>query len=99
MAVLMPSKLPLVSTTAVSGATFNLAGAKILSRTIHADAQTTDFTCGPACLLMAMAALRSQRPPSRREELRLWLTRRLLLPLMPRPLPQHSSLTKGIPLG
>ncbi|ATB66082.1 peptidase C39 family protein [Pseudomonas mosselii] len=35
-------------------------------------AQTTDFTCGPACLLMAMAALQPLRPPSRREELRLW---------------------------
>lgn len=35
-------------------------------------AQTTDFTCGPACLLMAMAALAPTRTPSRREELRLW---------------------------
>lgn len=35
-------------------------------------AQTTDFTCGPACLLMAMAALQPQRLPTRREELRLW---------------------------
>ncbi|HGM5582768.1 TPA: peptidase C39 family protein [Pseudomonas putida] len=35
-------------------------------------AQTTEFTCGPACLLMAMAALRPVLQPTRREELRLW---------------------------
>ncbi|MBH3462654.1 peptidase C39 family protein [Pseudomonas putida] len=35
-------------------------------------AQTTDFTCGPACLLMAMAALRPQLQPTRQEEVRLW---------------------------
>ncbi|MDR9753382.1 GNAT family N-acetyltransferase/peptidase C39 family protein [Pseudomonas sp. SZMC_28357] len=34
--------------------------------------QTTDFTCGPACLLMAMAALQADRPMERREELQLW---------------------------
>lgn len=34
--------------------------------------QTTDFTCGPACLLMAMGALQPQRPTERREELQLW---------------------------
>lgn len=34
--------------------------------------QTTDFTCGPACLLMAMAALSPGRAMERREELRLW---------------------------
>ncbi|SDI49396.1 GNAT family N-acetyltransferase/peptidase C39 family protein [Pseudomonas panipatensis] len=34
--------------------------------------QTTDFTCGPACLLMAMATLHPGRPLERREELRLW---------------------------
>jgi ribosomal-protein-alanine acetyltransferase len=34
--------------------------------------QTTDFTCGPACLLMAMGALQPQRALQRREELQLW---------------------------
>ncbi len=34
--------------------------------------QTTDFTCGPACLLMAMGALQPERQLTRREELRLW---------------------------
>ncbi|MCY1264832.1 putative acetyltransferase [compost metagenome] len=34
--------------------------------------QSTEFTCGPACLLMAMAALDPQRSLDRREELRLW---------------------------
>lgn len=34
--------------------------------------QTTDFTCGPACLLMAMGALQPARPLERREELQLW---------------------------
>lgn len=34
--------------------------------------QTTDFTCGPACLLMAMAALQPGRPLARREEVQLW---------------------------
>ncbi|PTQ70528.1 GNAT family N-acetyltransferase/peptidase C39 family protein [Pseudomonas sp. GV071] len=34
--------------------------------------QTTDFTCGPACLLMAMAALQPQRKAERREEVQLW---------------------------
>ncbi|GLK87385.1 peptidase C39 family protein [Pseudomonas turukhanskensis] len=34
--------------------------------------QTTDFTCGPACLLMAMAALQPQRKVERREEIQLW---------------------------
>jgi len=34
--------------------------------------QTTDFTCGPACLLMAMAALTPDLPMTRRDELRLW---------------------------
>ena len=47
----------------------------------HADAralsvpyyqQTTDFTCGPACLLMAMAALQGNRWLERREELQIW---------------------------
>lgn len=34
--------------------------------------QTTDFTCGPACLLMAMGALQPGRALERREELQLW---------------------------
>ncbi|MGV8864532.1 MAG: ribosomal protein S18-alanine N-acetyltransferase [Pseudomonas sp.] len=34
--------------------------------------QTTDFTCGPACLLMAMTALQPQRPMLRREEVQIW---------------------------
>jgi len=34
--------------------------------------QTTDFTCGPACLLMAMGALQPGRALERREELQIW---------------------------
>ena len=34
--------------------------------------QTTDFTCGPACLMMAMKALEPQLHLDRRLELRLW---------------------------
>lgn len=34
--------------------------------------QTTDFTCGPACLMMAMRALDPTIPLERRLELRLW---------------------------
>ena len=34
--------------------------------------QTTDFTCGPACLMMAMKALDEGFPLDRRTELRLW---------------------------
>jgi len=34
--------------------------------------QTTPFTCGPACLMMAMRALREDAPMQQREELRLW---------------------------
>lgn len=34
--------------------------------------QTTDFTCGPAALLMAMSALNQSISPSPRLELRLW---------------------------
>ena len=34
--------------------------------------QTTPFTCGAACLLMAMRALDPQAPIDQREELRLW---------------------------
>lgn len=35
-------------------------------------AQTLDFTCGPACLMMAMKALDPDLPLSRSFELRLW---------------------------
>ena len=35
-------------------------------------AQTTEFSCGPAALMMAMAALDSGYQPSRSEELRIW---------------------------
>lgn len=34
--------------------------------------QTSDFTCGPAALLMAMQALDAKRQPSQAEELRIW---------------------------
>lgn len=34
--------------------------------------QTTEFTCGAACLLMAMAALEAQRPMTQAEEIQLW---------------------------
>ncbi|MHC8318996.1 peptidase C39 family protein [Pseudomonas sp. LB3P31] len=34
--------------------------------------QTTEFTCGAACLLMAMAAVDTNRPMSRTEEIQLW---------------------------
>ncbi len=34
--------------------------------------QTTDFTCGPACLMMAMATLDSDYQPSRSDEFKLW---------------------------
>jgi ribosomal-protein-alanine acetyltransferase len=34
--------------------------------------QTTEFTCGPACLLMAMGALQRNRLLERREELQIW---------------------------
>lgn len=35
-------------------------------------AQTLDFSCGPACLLMAMKALQPERAMQRHEELQLW---------------------------
>lgn len=35
-------------------------------------AQTTDFTCGPAALMMAMAAVSTELPLDRRLEFRLW---------------------------
>ncbi|WP_085586933.1 MULTISPECIES: peptidase C39 family protein [unclassified Pseudomonas] len=34
--------------------------------------QTTDFTCGPACLLMAMGTLQPGRTLERQEEVQLW---------------------------
>lgn len=34
--------------------------------------QTTEFTCGAACLLMAMGALVKQRPLERKEEIQIW---------------------------
>ncbi len=34
--------------------------------------QTTEFTCGAACLLMAMAAIDTGRSMSRKEEIQLW---------------------------
>lgn len=34
--------------------------------------QSTDFTCGPAALMMAMAGLDEQRRPSFHEELQIW---------------------------
>lgn len=44
------------------------------TRSVHVPyyPQTTDFTCGPACLLMAMAALQPSRALERREELQIW---------------------------
>lgn len=35
-------------------------------------AQTTEFSCGPASLMMAMAALSPEYRPSRSDELRIW---------------------------
>lgn len=35
-------------------------------------AQTTEFTCGPACLMMARAHLAGDQPPSELQEIRLW---------------------------
>ncbi len=34
--------------------------------------QTTPFTCGPSCLLMAFSTLNKQFQPSRKQELQLW---------------------------
>ncbi|MGB4072187.1 GNAT family N-acetyltransferase/peptidase C39 family protein [Pseudomonas sp.] len=42
------------------------------SRRVPYYQQTTDFTCGPACLLMAMSALQPQRKAERREEVQIW---------------------------
>jgi ribosomal protein S18 acetylase RimI-like enzyme len=35
-------------------------------------AQSTEFTCGPACLMMGMAALSDEYHPSRTDEFKLW---------------------------
>jgi len=43
-----------------------------ISRKIPFYSQTTPFTCGPACLMMAMKALRSSMGLSRSLELQLW---------------------------
>lgn len=43
-----------------------------LSITVPYYAQTLEFTCGPACLMMAMKSLDHAQEFSRREELRLW---------------------------
>lgn len=43
-----------------------------LSRRVPYYAQTTDFTCGPSSLMMAMKALDADRPFDRREEIQLW---------------------------
>lgn len=42
------------------------------SRPVPYYQQTLDFTCGPACLLMAMKALQPERSMSRAEELQIW---------------------------
>ncbi len=50
-----------------------LAGDDIpASRLVPFYGQTTDFTCGPAALLMAMTTLDPRIRPSRRLELRIW---------------------------
>ncbi|WP_420722920.1 peptidase C39 family protein [Hwanghaeella sp. LZ110] len=59
------------------GDALRLDKALIGSRPTSADripyyAQSLDFTCGPACLMMAMTALKPETPMTRREELRLW---------------------------
>lgn len=41
-------------------------------RAIPFYAQTTDFSCGPAALMMAMAALQEDLPMSTHQELRIW---------------------------
>lgn len=49
-----------------------LQHAESRSRHVPFYRQTTDFTCGTACLLMGMAALTPKLHMSRRDELRLW---------------------------
>lgn len=46
--------------------------ARLWQRPIPWYRQTTEFTCGPASLMMAMQALDKKLRPSRRQELRLW---------------------------
>lgn len=41
-------------------------------RAIPFYAQTTDFSCGPAALMMALSALREDLPMSTHQELRIW---------------------------
>src|SRR5690606_24049417 len=41
-------------------------------RTLPYYAQSTEFSCGPATLMMAMAALDPDYRPSRRDELQIW---------------------------
>lgn len=41
-------------------------------RAIPFYAQTTDFSCGPAALMMAMSALQEDLPMSTQQELRIW---------------------------
>jgi ribosomal protein S18 acetylase RimI-like enzyme len=49
-----------------------LAHADASTRRVPYYSQTTEFTCGPAAMMMAMAALDPQARMSRRLELRLW---------------------------
>ncbi len=46
--------------------------ARLWQRPVPWYRQTTEFTCGPASLMMAMQALDHERKPSQREELQLW---------------------------
>ena len=47
-------------------------GPRILTRAVPFRRQTFDFTCGPACLLMAMGAFGFAVAPSRELEVDLW---------------------------
>lgn len=49
-----------------------LCNAPAPARQVPYYAQTTEFTCGAACLLMAMAAIERGRPLLRAEEIQLW---------------------------
>lgn len=49
-----------------------LCSAPAPARQVPYYAQTTEFTCGAACLLMAMAAIERGRPLLRAEEIQLW---------------------------
>ncbi|EGH71280.1 peptidase C39 family protein, partial [Pseudomonas syringae] len=46
--------------------------ARLDSRSVPYYQQTLEFTCGPACLLMAMKALQPARSMGRAEELQIW---------------------------